>query len=57
MLKSTTTVTDAKVVYRKLLGGQCDAGHPNKSSSRITYTSKMFKNHLEEFLCFTKKHL
>src|SRR6218665_2884098 len=23
MLKSTTTVTDAKVVYRKLLGGQC----------------------------------
>jgi len=23
MLKSTTTVTDAKEVYRKLLGGQC----------------------------------
>jgi len=23
MLKSTMTVTDAKVVYRKLLGGQC----------------------------------
>jgi len=23
MLKSTTTVTDAKVVYKKLLGGQC----------------------------------
>jgi len=23
MLKSATTVTDAKAVYRKLLGGQC----------------------------------
>jgi len=31
MLKSTTTVTDAKMVYRKLLGGQCYTSWLKKS--------------------------